>query len=224
MERTQKMKDGCQQCGTCCEKGGPTLHRQDRYLLEKGVLAMDDLITIRDGELVIQLESGRPEPTDREFIKIRGRNRDWCCRFLEQTERTCTIYQDRPLACRLLKCWDPGEVSELSGTNLLSRLDLIAEDDPVLPLVRLHQQRCPLPDMVEIKVQLSSSGGRDEKLSQLSRMVEEDLQVRAVAAARFNLPVDREMFYFGRPLFQLLAPLGVRLHESGEGIELRCDE
>jgi len=217
------MKNECQQCGTCCEKGGPTLHDQDLTLIRNGFLGIDDLVTIRAGEIVLQPDTGKPESTDVELIKIQGRAGDWCCRFLHPAERTCTIYEQRPLACRLLQCWNPDDVLAISGKNLLSRFDIIEDSDPLLSLLKLYDQQFALPDLMEVITGLQSESQRQSTLSQLHSMVEKDLLFRSLAVERFALPVARELFYFGRPLFHLLIPLGVSMTEAPDGISLHYD-
>lgn len=214
------MKTECTLCGTCCEKGGPALHAEDLSLLENAVLSIDDLVTIRQGEIVLQSETGKPELTDFELIKIRGAGSEWCCRFLDAEERTCTIYENRPFTCRLLKCWDPKDVLEVTGKKILSRYDLIDKGDPLLQLAEFYDHQFNLPDMIEIKVDLQSESNRQDTLVRLREMVEKDLMFRSLAVERFEIPVSREIFYFGRPLFQLLAPLGVTILETSDGIEL----
>jgi len=101
-----------------------------------------------------------------------------------------------------------GRVLEIAGQKLLNRLDLIKADDPLLPLVRLHDQQCILPDMVEVSVQLQKPGLRDRTLEGLKELVEKDLMFRTIAIDQFQLSVARNSFNFGRPLFQLLIQLG----------------
>ncbi|MDY0351113.1 MAG: YkgJ family cysteine cluster protein [Desulfobulbaceae bacterium] len=218
------MKTECDQCGTCCAKGGPALHVEDISLIRSGLLSIDDLVTIREGEIVLQSDTGKPETTEVELIKIQGLGGDWCCRFLDPGTRTCTVYENRPLACRLLECWNPDAALEISGKKLLSRFDIIAADDPLLELLRFYDQQLALPDMVEVRVRLNSEEQRESTLAELREQVERDLLFRALAVDRFAFPVERELFYFGRPLFHLLAPLGVAMTESPEGIALHFEE
>lgn len=214
------MKTECELCGTCCEKGGPALHVEDIGLVKNNIITIDDLVTIRQGEIVLQPETGRPEITDFELIKLKGAGTEWCCQFLDQTERTCTIYEDRPFTCRLLKCWDPDDVLEVTGKKILSRYDLIEKEDPLRQLVEFFDQQFSLPDLIEIKVRLRSGTKRDVVMDELREMAEKDLMFRSLATERFALPVARELFYFGRPFFQLLAPLGVSAIETAKGLDL----
>jgi Fe-S-cluster containining protein len=214
------MKTECDRCGTCCEQGGPTLHTQDRDLLSSGIIDFADLVTIRQGEMVVQPDTGLPDTTEFELLKFQGQAGQWRCRFYDQDRRSCNIYEHRPQACRLMKCWDTDEVLQIAGAKLLNRFDLINADDPLLPLVRLHDQQCALPDMVEVAVQLGKAGQLARTLAGLKELVEKDLMFRTIAIDQFQLTVGRELFYLGRPFFQLLAPMGVYVNETPEGITL----
>jgi Fe-S-cluster containining protein len=218
------MKNECDQCGTCCEKGGPSLHEEDLILIRNGILSIDDLVTIRKGEIVLQPETGKPEITEVELIKIQGRDGSWCCRFLDPAEKTCSIYEQRPMSCRLLECWNPEAVLEVSGKKLLNRLDILDDSDSLLPLLSLYDEQLNLPDMIEISVRLRSEFQRESTLAELHALVEKDLLFRSLAIKQFALPVSTELFYFGRPLFHLLSPLGVSMKESVEGIRLHYEE
>lgn len=109
----------------------------------------------------------------------------------------------------------------IAGRELLGRYDLIADNDPLLPLVRLHEQECACPDMVESKSRLRSSSQRAAMLRELDQLVHRDLALRGMAMQRYGLSVARELFYFGRPVFQLLAPLGITVTEAAGGLTLQ---
>ena len=42
----------CVRCGTCCGKGGPAFHHEDKMLIEQGIILSKHLYTIRAGEPV----------------------------------------------------------------------------------------------------------------------------------------------------------------------------
>jgi len=215
------MKKQCDSCGTCCRNGGPPLHVQDIELVRTGVLAIDNLVTVRCGELVLPPLATKPVPAQSEWIKIQGVGSDWCCRFLDISSNSCSIYKDRPSSCRALKCWDTNEIIAMAGRNLLARSDLIDSDDPMLQLVQLHGKRCPVPDMVNIAARLTEDEQRNKLLKEFAGLVKVDLQVRTQAVREFNISVARELFYFGRPLFQLFHPLGIVTFETRQGVELK---
>jgi len=218
------MKQQCDCCGTCCRNGGPPLHKSDIGLVKTGILNFSDLVTVRRGELVLPPLATRPVSAEVEWIKIQGRDGDWCCRFLVTASNTCAIYENRPVSCRALKCWDTVEILAMSGRDLLCRSDLISLDDPLWPLVEAHEQICPVPDLEKLVRELAGGDRSDAILRELAGLVTVDLQVRSRAVQEFKLTVARELFYFGRPLFQILQPLGIMPHETPVGLELKYQQ
>ncbi len=211
-------KTSCNRCGSCCKQGGPALHTQDQDLISSGALRFDDLITVRKGEMAMQPLVDAPQPVIEEFLKLQGQGNDWRCRFYDHQAAGCAIYDHRPVACGLLDCTHPDELLAITGRDLLNRFDLIGDDDPLLPLVKLHEEHCPCPQLSELKDELKAD--KEKNLEQLTRQVNLDLAIRSKAGNEFNLSVDRELFYFGRPLFQLVQPFGVTVTETVQGLVL----
>ena len=208
----------CYRCGICCQKGGPALHGQDLALVRGGQLPMENLITIRRGELAHNPLSGTIEPVPVELVKIRGTGQEWSCCYYEPASRGCSIYRGRPLACGVLKCWQPEEILALVGQDLLSRLDILEEQHPLRPAVLEHERLCPCPDMGEVQKNLAEQEG--SALPSLEVLVNSDLAFRDQVVKEFNLLLAHELFLFGRPLFQLLQPFGVLASESRQGLKL----
>lgn len=195
----------CRRCGVCCEKGGPALHGPDLSLIRSGRLQIDDLFTIRRGELAHNPVSGQVEPVAAEVVKIRGVGQEWCCCYYDHASRGCRIYGHRPLACGVLKCWQPEETLALVGRDLLCRLDILEDQDPLRGLVLEYEQLCPSLDMGEVAERMRK---RDAVFTrQLERQVNADLAFRDRVVEERNLSLARELFLFGRPLFQLLQVL-----------------
>lgn len=210
----------CRRCGQCCQQGGPALHGPDRQLLLSGYLRLDELITVRRGELALQPLGKGPEPVTGEFLKLKGKNGSWCCAFYDEAANGCNRYAHRPMACGLLDCTDTAPILALAGQDLLTRFDCLAADDPLLPLVREYEQLCPCPDLAGLRDALAQSPLPPEQLAGLEALITQDLGFRGRTAAQFDLTVDLELFYFGRPLFHLLAPLGLQATNSPAGIRL----
>ncbi|MDO9041497.1 MAG: YkgJ family cysteine cluster protein [Desulfocapsaceae bacterium] len=208
----------CLRCGTCCQKGGPALHGQDLHLVRSGQLPLDDLITIRRGELAYSPLSDRIEPVLQELVKIRGTGQDWCCCYYVPAGIGCSIYGSRPMACGVLKCWQPEETLALVGQDLLSRLDILEEGDPHRLLVEEYERLCPCPDMREVEKKLIDP--TENILRSLEMQVNTDLSFRDRMVQEFNLSLTEELFLFGRPLFQLLQTFGVVVSESSQGLRL----
>ncbi len=213
-------KQACDRCGSCCMQGGPALHSQDLDLVCSGALRCEHLATVRKGELAFQPLAESATPVAREFLKLQGRSGSWTCLFYDDAAKACSIYQQRPVACGLLDCTAPEALLAITGKELLTRFDCIGDDDSLLSLVRRHEEGCPCPDMAAAETGLQAATGRSSLLEELTRQVNVDLGFRNQAAGMRNLSVAEELFYFGRPLFQLLMPLGIQVRESSVGLEL----
>ena len=211
----------CRRCGTCCRQGGPALHSGDLEFIRSGRLRIDDLVTVRQGELAVPPLGEHPEPVGHEFLKLRGTGASWCCLFYDEGTCGCSRYDDRPLACRVLDCRDTLALLELAGRDLLTRFDCLAGDDPLLPLVRQHEAECPCPDLGRLRRDLSESEvDQAALLPPLEALVNIDLGLRTRAVAAHQLSVERELFLFGRPIFHLLAPLGIQAVPATDGLRL----
>ncbi|MGD8449723.1 MAG: YkgJ family cysteine cluster protein, partial [Desulfobacterales bacterium] len=87
----------CLRCGTCCKKGGPSFHLEDKILIEKGIILSKYLYTIRKGELFYDNIKECILPAVSDIIKIKGQEESWTCIFFNEKESACTIYDNRPL-------------------------------------------------------------------------------------------------------------------------------
>ncbi len=207
----------CKQCGLCCKQGGPALHLQDLALVKSGKIPINRLITIRKGELVDNPLVGKIVPTTVELVKIIGNNGQWECCF-HDAKFGCTVYTERPLACRVLKCWDTAEILELVEKDTLSRFDIVDKNDPILGHIIDHEQICPCHDLGDLWTNVARLS--DDRKKELEQRVRRDLDFRGKILGVMGFTVSEELFYFGRPLFQLLQPLGLQLSESPGGIRL----
>jgi len=209
----------CNRCGTCCKNGGPALHSQDIPLLAKGLLSLENLITIRKNELVDEPGTNSIVPSKSEFLKIRGVKGSWACIFYDKIQNRCSIYTHRPVACRILKCWDTKGILEIAGKDLLSRLDVIKENDPLRKRLMEHEALFPIPDLKAISRTITRSSRKTIK--KLERMCNKDIAHRIESVGTFHLSVNLELFYFGRPIFEMLTPLGFDIRETPSGVKLK---
>ncbi len=207
----------CKQCGVCCRQGGPALHLQDLALVKSGSIPINRLITIRKGELVDNPLAGKIVPTTVELVKVIGKNGQWeCCYYNAQSG--CTVYAERPLACRMLKCWDTAEILALVEKDTLSRLDIVDKNDPIFAHIVDHERICPCHDLGDLRTNVARLSASRKK--ELEQRVRRDLDFRRKVTREMNLTVSAELFYFGRPMFQLLQPLGLHISESPGGIRI----
>lgn len=208
---------GCEGCGQCCKQGGPALHGSDLHLVRSGKIPISTLITIRKGELAHNPMTGIVQPVTVELVKIAGAGRQWQCCYYENS-RGCTIYEHRPQACRALRCWDTEEVLALVEKDTLSRFDILSAEHFLLPAIREQERLCPCHDLQQL--QTAGRDLSDNTKKELESRVREELRLRMRAIADFQLQLSDELFYFGRPFFQLLQALGVRVSETSAGIQL----
>jgi Fe-S-cluster containining protein len=212
--------EGCRRCGSCCQQGGPALHGGDLALIRSGRLRLEDLVTVNLGELAFQPLATTATTVAHEFLKLQGRDGTWCCTFYDETARGCLRYEHRPLACGLLDCTDTGPLLDITGQDLLTRFDCIDPDDPILAVILKQQQQKPCPDIQTISNNFAQSYAHAELLAGLLEDVNLDLAFRSRTASTFHLSVALELFYFGRPLFQLLLPLGIQPVNTSDGLRL----
>jgi Fe-S-cluster containining protein len=196
----------CKRCGTCCNKGGPSLHIEDRGIIEDGHIPAGHLYTIRKGEPVRDDIIERIVYAPSDIIKIKGQGNSWKCLYYNDGEKKCGIYQYRPLECRVLECWDTREIEAIYGKNMLSRKDLIGRIEGLWDLVADYDSKCSYE---EIKSIIKAVGSREKvRLSEkVAELVEYDKTIRELVVKKGNLDSELLDFLFGRPLTVTLKTL-----------------
>ncbi len=194
------------------------MHQKDLEIIKSGQLPISSLITIRKGELAHNPLTGKVQAVKNELVKLLGKGRQWDCCYYDD-KSGCTIYKHRPIACRVLECWDTTNILELVEKDTLSRRDILGSEHPLLPIIDEHEKKCPCEGLEFIRDNCQNlSSGRQRDITQLVR---EDLRLRARVIQDFDLKLQEELFYFGRPFFQLLQPFGVRVLESEGTVQLQ---
>jgi Fe-S-cluster containining protein len=199
----------CRRCGACCLKGGPALHIEDQPLVAQGTIGLRFLYTLREGELALDNVAGGLCPVSDDIIKIMGQGHGWTCVFFDAAAKGCQIYANRPVECRVLKCWDPGQLAAMYSRDRLTRRDLIAGIDGLWELVLDHAQRVPHGRIRRLLASAGPRGLDPDASAALMAMVRYDLSLRAVVVEKGKARPAQLDFLFGRPLTQTLPPLGV---------------
>ncbi len=218
-----KQKTECDRCGTCCLKGGPALHYEDRWLVQNNHLQLEHLITIRKGEPIFSLGAEMPEASQTEVIKMKGKGSEWTCFFFDEQEASCTIYKQRPLECSLLKCWDTAALEKVAGRNLLCRTDIIGPHDPLLQFIERHEEKCSLKNLGSLLSEVRQENSEQQAQNFLTDLVNSDLAIRTQAYAKYRFSLDLELFFFGRPLFKILQQFGLATREENGICSLAID-
>lgn len=189
----------CRRCGTCCKKGGPSLHTEDQPLVDDGRIPARCLFTIRKGELVRDNVKGVLVPLAQEIIKIKGRADRWTCLFYDRETRRCGIYDHRPLECRTLNCRDTRQIEAVYQTARLTREDLLSGIGGLWELIQDHENRCSYKGL-RARVEEGSYTGRLRQEKAILEILRFDAQVRELAVEEGGLDAGMLDFIFGRPL------------------------
>ena len=202
----------CARCGICCNKGGPAFHIEDKPILEKGVIPLKFLFTMRKGEPVNDNIQGRIISAASDIIKIKSRKDSTACIFFDATENSCQIYQNRPLECKILKCWDIREIKAVYSENRITRKDLLAEAEPLWDLLETHHRFCSYN-----KIRVLSGGineGDQKATEQINEIIGYDTHIRGLVTEKMGMEPEMTDFLFGRPLVKTIGILGIKIKEQ----------
>ena len=205
----------CRRCGTCCKKGGPSFHLEDKVLVENGIILSKHLYTIRKGELSFDNVKGCILPASSDIIKIKGRKGSWTCVFFDGKNNECTIYDTRPMECRVLKCWDTREIEKIYAKNRLTRKDLISSIEGLWDLVEEHQNQCGY-DMLTLFVDALNTDKKNEVLKGILEIIEHDIKIRELVVQKAGLESDLTDFIFGRPITETIKMYGLKIEKDGD--------
>ncbi len=209
----------CRRCGTCCKKGSPAFHHADKTLIEEGVIHSKYLYTIRKGELAYDHVKQCLEPVSSDVIKIKEKNKNRTCIFFNEHQSACTIYENRPIECRALKCWDTKELEGFYAKKRLTRKDLISEIEGLWGLIKDHQERCSYKTIQKL-VDAINSNMRDTALQKLNEIIQFDTEIRKLVVSTAGLDAEMLDFLFGRPLIRTIQKLGLKFQQKGKKIIL----
>jgi len=198
----------CRQCGTCCRKGGPSFHLEDRAIIDEGRIQAKDLFTIRQGELAHENVQGRISPVKTDIIKIKGKKGIWECIFLDEKTNRCAIYADRPVECRALRCWDTRKLEAIYNRTRLTRKDLLQNVAGLWELVEDHQRRCDYRTILCLAGKTSQTPGIVER-KKLIEIIGFDTQIRILTTQQGGIQMGLTEFLFGRPLTVTLPLMGI---------------
>ncbi len=189
----------CKRCGTCCQKGGPTLHIQDIESIYNIPLHPKHLITLRKGELIWHPVKRQLITLEHEIIKIKGKKGSWACIFYDKTSRKCTCYKYRPIECRVLKCWDTKDVEKLFLKNTLTRKALLKTNFNLLELIEAYEEKFDLNYFFYLV--------RYNTTQEIKNFIEADEKFRKKVITSTKITTQELEFFFGRDLKTLLTQL-----------------
>jgi Fe-S-cluster containining protein len=209
----------CNRCGTCCKKGGPCFHLEDKMLIEKGIILSKYLYTIRAHELCYDNVKNSNLPAASDIIKIKGKKDSLTCVFFNETQNECTIYDNRPLECRVLKCWDTREIERIYAKNRLTRKDLLSTVEGLWGLVEDHQKRCSYKKL-EFFIDTLKKDKKDKALKDILDIIKYDAQIRELVVKKGGLDPEMTDFIFGRPITETIRMYGFKIKKQGNTYRL----
>ena len=209
----------CSRCGTCCKKGGPSFHLEDKVLIEKGIILSKYLYTIREGELCYDNVKESILPAASDIIKIKGQKDSVTCIFFNEKENECTIYDNRPVECRALKCWDTREIERIYSKNRLTRKDLISTIEGLWNLIEDHQRRCSY-EALKFFIAVLNKNEKDEALNGIFDIIEYDAQIRELVVQKGDLDPEMTDFIFGRPITETIRMYGFKIIKQDDNYRL----
>jgi len=209
----------CRRCGTCCKKGGPCFHLEDKILIEKGIILSKYLYTVREHELCYDNIRGSVLPVASDIIKIKGQKDSLACIFLNEKENECTIYDNRPLECRALKCWDTREIEKIYSKNRLTRKDLLSNVEGLWDLVEDHQKQCSY-EKLTLFIDILKKGQKDKALKGILDIIKYDAQIRELVVQKGGLDPEMTDFIFGRPITETIRIYGFKIKKQNDNYRL----
>jgi len=200
----------CIQCGTCCGKGGPALHKQDAHLIKSGKILCKSLVTIREGEPAFDNVRNQVVLSVSDIIKIKSKNNSRSCIFLDEEKAACGIYDNRPIECKALQCWDTTAIEKLYDRNRITRKDLLFETKDIWDLIIDHQNRCSY-DRIRQLLDNGKERDKSETEEELRFLVRYDAHLRSLLSEKGGMDPDMMDFFFGQTLAVTILRLGVVL-------------
>lgn len=200
----------CTRCGTCCRKGGPAFHSEDVDLVSR--LGITNMVCLRRGELAYDPQVNAVRPLDVELIKIRGKGHSWECVFFDSEIQVCSIYEHRPIECRVLQCDDSVKIFDTIRKPHLNRSHIVRPNCVLWDCIIEHERLFPIETAVKLNQNMKESSSSLE----LDVFVRKELYFRRAFADRVQV-ADAELWpYFGRPLWLVLLPLRPELRKFGD--------
>jgi Fe-S-cluster containining protein len=193
----------CKKCGKCCEKSGPTLHIEDKYLIVQGKIPPADLVTLRKGETAFDPRTGEPVILENELIKIKGRNKSWTCIYLDEDKKICSVYDSRPVECRLLKCWDIKPIVSMMNKNLLTREIVFQKIEGLGQLIQEHDEKCSYGEIRNLLGKIET-GTDEEALQRLKEIILFDVNIRELVSEKQKAASHMLDLIFGRSLVKTM--------------------
>jgi Fe-S-cluster containining protein len=215
---SRELLPACTQCGECCRKGSPTLQVEDLELLRQGKIPWNMLYTLRRGEAVRSPFEEKLFFLLDERIKIREKDGNRECAFLDGANDVCAIYADRPVQCRAQACWDPEPAKEVAGQPYLTRRDIFQDVELLMDLMAEHDKRCAFGKLKAAFEALEETKG--ENVEEVLELLAYEDHFRHFLGEQLKIPEDTLELVFGRSFADLVSVFGFKVRREPDST--RC--
>lgn len=203
----------CMRCGTCCKKGGPALHDDDKHTIDSGKIPLTTLYTIRKGELASDNVNGGLIRLAEEIIKIKSRPDSTVCIYYNDAESSCSIYEHRPLECRVLECWNTEKIAAIYAELRLNRRSVLEKISWLTELVETHEDECSLEKLQALTD--AREAGDAGAASELMHLINYDRHLRQLVVEKGGILPEMIDFLFGRSLADIIpAQFGIKISKA----------
>lgn len=131
------------------------------------------------------------------MIKVKGKDSSWMCKFYGDQKIGCLIYENRPIECRVLECWNTEAVERLFLAKLLTRRDIFPAGGAVTELIHSYENAFPI-----YRIKGLFSDGK--KRMEAARLMEQDAFFRQKASKALSMGKDSLDFVFGSPVSAII--------------------
>ncbi len=200
------LRTHCIRCGTCCKNNPPTLHIQDISILKDNIIMYSDLITYRKGEYIYDNINKKLINLDEEIVKIKTKGESRECIFYDAKDKSCKIYESRPIECRMLKCWDNTEFLKFYQKDRVTRFHIIKKDSAMGEIIHEHEKKTSMDNVLKLYYEYKNTK-QDKLRKKINSIISYDNAVREFIQQRTGAKKELD-FLFGRPVLEILKDLG----------------
>ena len=203
-------------CGECCSRMSPSLHHEDLYLFEEGILRFSDVYTLRKGEPVLDNVKGKLDTLSQELVKVKEPSETRQCFFYDEPSKSCRIYEKRPLQCQTQECWSPDALEKLWSRDKITRKNFLKTDEELIGLIEIHDQRCS-PEKLDGAIKNYWESGKTSDLDPVVDMLSQDVIIRNFFVEKLGRKIEELDFLLGRPLAKVVESYNLRVERDESG-------
>lgn len=199
----------CIKCGQCCRTASPTLLKEDYSLFLEGILNETNTYTLRAGEPILNRQEQDIYILPFEVIKIDEEN--MACYFYEGSGE-CSIYESRPIQCRVFECWNTKPNQEGLETTRLTREDIFGDIESIINIIKKHDEICSYEKLFELIQRLKD--GDESSIPLIQEMIDNDITTREFLNERFGISPRGLHLVLGKPIYRTINLWGLEVLEK----------